>query len=126
MVKSEWYNNLKKSSLNPPDYTFSIVWPILYIMIFTSFIYYIRLKPDWIGIIIFIIQIGLNLSWSPVFFESQSPGYALIILIIMWLSILINIIYVYKTAPTSSYLLIPYFIWVTFASYLNYFIAVNN
>lgn len=126
MVKSEWYNNLKKSSLNPPDYLFSIVWPILYIMIFISLINYIKLKPDWVGIVIFVIQIALNISWSPVFFESQSPGYALIILIMMWLSILVNIIYVYKTSPLSSYLLIPYFLWVSFAGYLNYFIALNN
>ena len=122
------YNKLIKSKLTPPSYIFGIVWPILYLMIFLSFMFYILSsnKKSIYVIILFIIQIILNLSWSPVFFRFNKIKIAFIIIILLWLSILGLIINFYKINQLASYLLIPYFIWVTFATYLNLFIILNN
>ena len=121
-----WYYNLKKSSLTPPNYVFPIVWSILYIMIFYSFYLYLIGENTTTGIILFIIQLVLNLSWSPVFFNQKDPKTALNIVVIMWLFILATIISFNNTNKLASYLLIPYFIWTTLATYLNYYIVSNN
>jgi|Laugresu1bdmlbsd_1035121.scaffolds.fasta_scaffold15883_2 benzodiazapine receptor len=121
-----WYESLNKSKLTPPNYVFSIAWSILYFMIFLSFIFYVKDKPSNTGLALFTIQLILNLSWAPIFFSLKKPTLALIIIIIMWIFILATIINFYKTNRTSCYLLMPYFIWVSFATYLNFFIVINN
>lgn len=122
----EWYESLNKSKLTPPNYVFSIAWSALYIMIFLSFILYLKSNPTNTGLSLFVIQLILNLSWAPVFFSLKKPFLALIIILIMWIFILLTMINFYKTNKTSCYLLIPYFIWVSFATYLNFFIVINN
>ena len=126
MDNPNWYKSLNKSKLTPPDFVFSIVWNILYLMITISFIIYIRDKPTQFGIIFFIIQIILNLSWSPVFFGFKNIKLAFYIIILLVISLFLTIINFYKTNKLSSYLLLPYLLWVLLAIYLNYYIIINN
>ena len=121
-----WYKSLNKSKLTPPDYVFPIVWTILYLMIITSFVIYLSGNKTTLGIILFCIQMALNLSWSPVFFKFKKPKIALVIVGLMWISILGTIISFNLTNPLASYLLIPYLVWVSLATYLNYYIVANN
>lgn len=125
-IDKSWYNNLAKSKLTPPDFVFPIVWTILYMMIIASFIVYLLGNKTNIGFIFFGIQMVLNLIWSPVFFRMKNIKLSLMIIILMWAFILITIIVFYQTNPLSSYLLIPYFIWVSLATYLNIFIFIYN
>lgn len=122
----DWYEQLVKSKLTPPNYVFPIVWSILYLMIIASFIIYLTGTKTTTGIILFCIQTGLNLAWSPVFFKWKNPKLALVIVGLMWLFILFTIISFHSTNPLASYLLIPYLIWVSLATYLNYYIVANN
>lgn len=123
---NEWYKTLNKSKLTPPDFVFPIVWNILYLMIIISFIIYLRDKPTTIGITLFIIQMILNLSWSPVFFTKKDTKLAFYIIILLIIFLVLTIINFYNTNKLSSYLLLPYLIWVLLASYLNYYIISNN
>ena len=118
----DWYKSLKKSPLTPPSYVFGIVWPVLYFLILISFITYIP-HSTTMGFVFFGIQLLLNLSWSPVFFRYKNPQLALGIVSLMWIFILLTILTFYKTSKLSAYLLIPYFIWVSFATYLNWYIT---
>jgi benzodiazapine receptor len=123
-----WYINLKKSSLTPPNYIFPVVWTILYIMIIISGYSYIKNNPeDSYGISIFFIQLFFNIMWSYLFFTVKNPKIAFIDLILLWSTLLLTITQFYNNKNIfSAYLLIPYFIWVTFAGYLNYYIVINN
>jgi benzodiazapine receptor len=123
-----WYNNLKKSSLTPPNYIFPIVWTILYIMIIISGYTYIKNNPaDLYGISIFFIQLFFNIMWSYLFFTIKKPKIAFVDLILLWSTLLLTMIQFYNNNNNfSTYLLVPYFIWVTFAGYLNYYIIINN
>ena len=124
-----WYDNLKKSYLTPPNYVFSIVWSILYASIFLSFLLYLKNNENDknnYGLKLFLIQLLLNLSWAPIFFIFKKPLLSLFIIIILWVFIFATMISFYKLNRLSSYLLIPYFIWVSFATYLNFFIVSNN
>ena len=116
-----WYLLLDKSELNPPSYVFGIVWPILYIlMIVSAFLAHKKIFS------IFIIQLFFNAAWSWLFFRFQMP---LIALLDIYLLIAINIYILnlmYKENKLAFFLLIPYVVWISFASYLNLFIVINN
>ena len=116
-----WYQLLNKSELNPPSYVFGIVWPILYILMMVSaFLAYKKVFS------IFIVQLFLNAAWSWLFFRFQMP---LIALLDIYLLIAINIYILnlmYKENKIAFYLFIPYVVWISFASYLNLFIVINN
>ena len=116
-----WYLLLDKSELNPPSYVFGIVWPILYIlMMVSSFLAHKKIFS------IFIIQLFFNAAWSWLFFRFQMP---LIALLDIYLLIAINIYILnlmYKENKVAFFLFIPYVVWISFASYLNLFIVINN
>ena len=116
-----WYLSLEKSVLNPPSYVFGIVWPILYILMMVSaFLAHKKIFS------IFIIQLFFNAAWSWLFFRFQMP---LIALLDIYLLIAINIYILnlmYKENKVAFFLFIPYVIWISFASYLNLFIVINN
>tara|TARA_Y100000287_G_C14038385_1_gene265102 strand:- start:152 stop:592 length:441 start_codon:yes stop_codon:yes gene_type:complete len=116
-----WYLSLNKSELNPPSYVFGIVWPILYVLMMISA--YLAYKKVY-GI--FIIQLVFNAAWSWLFFRFQMP---LISLIDIYLLIALNLYIttlMYKENKLAFILFIPYVLWISFASYLNLFIVINN
>ena len=116
-----WYLLLNKSKLNPPGYVFGIVWPILYILMMVSaFLAHKKIFS------IFIIQLFFNAAWSWLFFRFQMP---LIALLDIYLLIAINMYILnlmYKENKLAFFLFIPYVVWISFASYLNLFIVINN
>ena len=116
-----WYLLLDKSKLNPPGYVFGIVWPILYILMMVSA--FLAHKKIFL---IFIIQLFFNSAWSWLFFRFQMP---LIALLDIYLLIALNIYILnlmYKENKLAFFLFIPYVVWISFASYLNLFIVINN
>lgn len=124
-----WYKTLNKPSFNPPNWLFSPVWTILFILIGISF--YLVWKKNFgnnrnIAIGVFLFQIILNFLWSLLFFGLRNPLFALIEIVILWIVILINTITFYRISKVAGILLIPYLIWVSFATILNYFIFKLN
>ena len=116
-----WYLLLDKSKLNPPGYVFGIVWPILYILMMVSA--FLAHKKIFL---IFIIQLFFNAAWSWLFFRFQMPLEALLdIYLLIALNIYILIL-MYKENKIAFFLYVPYFVWISFASYLNLFIVINN
>ena len=116
-----WYQELTKSSLNPPGYVFGIVWPILYL--FMSISTYRAFEKIYK---IFFVQLFFNTIWSWLFFAFHLP---LIALFDIWLLIFINIkilLLILKEDKLTAVLHTPYIMWLFFASYLNLFIVFNN
>ena len=123
-----WYVTLNKPFFNPPNYLFGPVWTVLYLMMGISLGMIINAKHNNKNksLIIFSIQLVLNFFWSVIFFSLQSPGWAAIEIIAMWLSIIYMIRSFYKINKWAGWLQIPYLLWVTFASVLNISIYVLN
>ncbi|MGR3812230.1 TspO/MBR family protein [Jiulongibacter sp. NS-SX5] len=117
-----WYSTLNKPFFNPPNWLFAPVWTTLYASMGVS-LFLVWQSPESRtrknAIIIFAVQLVLNFFWSFLFFYFESPGIALIEIIILWVAILMMIMYFKKVKPLAGYLQIPYILWVSFASVLN-------
>ena len=123
-----WYASLNKPTFNPPDWLFGPVWTFLYILMGISFFLIWKTESDGktFAVAFFIVQLIMNSLWSFLFFGMKNPSFAFIEIIVLWVFILICIITFNKISPLASYLLIPYLLWVSFASVLNYSIVKLN
>ncbi len=125
-----WYKTIKKPIFNPPNWIFGPVWTALFILMGISLYLIVSYGFGYSGVklalIVFAIQLVLNLFWSILFFGLHKPLFALIEIFILWIAILVNIIICFEISPISAYLLIPYLLWVTFASILNFSIVLLN
>jgi translocator protein len=122
-----WFAGLNKPSFSPPNYLFGPVWTILYLMMGISlFLIWKKGGNNRTALIIFFIQLLLNTFWSIIFFGLKMPFAAFVEIIIMWVFILLTIISFYGISKPAAYLLIPYLLWVSFASVLNFKIWMLN
>lgn len=124
-VNSDWYKEISPS-ITPPNWVFSVVWTILFFLIASSFYFSLTNVKDRVlklnVKIIFGVNLFLNISWSFLFFYLQEPLFAFFDLILLWVSILIMISVTWRISRLSSWLLVPYSLWVGFAGIINYLI----
>ena len=125
-----WYAYIEKPSFNPPNWIFAPVWTLLYILmgIAVAVIWHTGWSNEAVqnAIMIFLAQLIFNATWSVVFFGMQSPMGALVIILILWTLILICLLRFYSIRKSAFYLMIPYFLWVSFATVLNASIVYLN
>lgn len=129
MFGSTWYYSLNQPPLVPPAAVFPVVWTILYTMIFVSLVLFITTsteKTKFFGYIWFFGQLILNFIWTPIFFGLHKISAALIVLLVMDVLVLFNIKEFYEISKKSAYFLIPYFLWILFATYLNFGYVLLN
>lgn len=124
-VNSEWYLSIKPS-ITPTNWVFPIAWNIIFFLIAVS-LYLVILnknkKNNKKAVTAFVVNLILNALWTLFYFKMQNPLFAFYEIILLWVSILLMIVYSYKVNKTSAYLLIPYLLWVSFATVLNYLSA---
>jgi tryptophan-rich sensory protein len=125
-----WYLGLKKTSWNPPDLVFGPVWTTLYLMIAISgWRIWVKIGQERMrhpAMVWYFIQLALNLLWSIVFFGLQSPIAGLVDIILLLIAIFMTIKLFFPINKTAAILLVPYFIWVMYASTLNAGIVYLN
>lgn len=125
-----WYATLNKPIFNPPNWIFAPVWTILYLMMGISLylVWTKRIKTKGVksALSVFGLQLALNASWSIVFFTGQSIFGGLTIIVLLWFLILITILKFFKISQTAALLLVPYLLWVSFATVLNFYIFKLN
>ena len=117
-----WYDSLNKSSLNPPDYLFGIVWPILYTLMAVVSFLHAKLIYKW-----YIPQLVLNGAWTWIFFVCLQPDIAFINIVVL---IGLNLVILMKLKGQGTWLsfalYLPYLLWICFAAFLNISIAILN
>lgn len=125
-----WYRRLMKPALNPPDWIFGPVWTILYILMIVAAwtIWrtetYRRSKVLALGI--FAGQLVLNAAWSWLFFGLHEPGWALVDILLLDLAVALMILRFWQVSRLAGLLMVPYLLWILFATYLNWAILQLN
>lgn len=122
-----WYAAIDKSSLTPPGFVFPIVWSLLYLMIGVSLFAFLNTgERDRFALLAFGAQLVLNGLWSYLFFGLHAPGAALVDIALLWIAIVATIIAFARHSRLAAWLLAPYLVWVSFATYLNFAIWIAN
>jgi translocator protein len=119
-----WFAGLQKPSWNPPSWLFGPVWTTLYAMMALA-LWLVRREPEaqdgrrkraqWL----FALQFALNMAWTPMFFGLHSPSLALVTIGLLWVTLLATLLAFFKVRVVAGALLVPYGLWVSFATALN-------
>jgi len=118
-----WYATLDKPPGVPPNYVFGPVWTVLYAMIGVSLALLWHRVPSGLkkrnALILFFAQMILNLAWTPLFFGAHWLGVGLIVIATLLVILVVTIVLFRKLDCAAGLLLMPYGIWVGYATYLN-------
>lgn len=116
-----WYQFLTKPPLTPPDWIFGPVWTTLYtLMGIATYLVWRSTDPKkWRAIGLFIAHLFVNTAWSIIYFGEQSISGALITIVLLDVLVIWLIIRYWKISKTAALLLLPYLLWILFATYLN-------
>lgn len=124
---ADLFSTLNKPPLSPPGWIFPIVWSLLYLMMgIASYLVLTSGQPNQQALLWYAVQLALNFLWPIFFFNLELYFLSFILLVLLWWSILKTIELFYEISKPAAYLLIPYLLWVTFAGYLNFTIALLN
>ena len=119
-----WYASLVKPSFSPPNYLFGPVWTLLYLLMGIALYRVWSKTPEnpaaRAAALLFIVHLALNTLWSILFFGLHSPALALLDIIVLLILIIVLIKKFFAQDHLAAYLLIPYLLWVGFATALNF------
>lgn len=123
-----WYDELVKPALTPPGWIFSPVWITLYFMIaLAGWELWKKVKSAWNPVlIVWAVQLVFNALWSWIFFGLENPALAFANIVVLLVLIVAFITHAHPVSRKASLLFVPYFLWVSFATYLNLGIVVLN
>ena len=118
-----WYYQIEKPSWTPPSWLFGPVWTALYVAMGVA-AWLVWKNGGWEAnrgaLTLFFVQLVLNAAWSGLFFGLESPGLAMAEIVLLWVSILATLLAFWRVSRPAGLLLVPYLLWVTFASALNF------
>ncbi len=124
-----WFASLIKPSIFPPPMWFGIVWSILYLMLGFALALVCAAwgaRGRTVAITVFLVQLALNMAWTPVFFGAQQITSALILIAVLDVLVIITIVLFWRVRKLAAWLLVPYLAWILFATLLNYeFLRLN-
>lgn len=124
-----WYQNLEKPSWTPPNAVFGPVWTLLYIAMAVA-AWLVWKRGGWAAqrgpLMLWIVQLVLNTLWSVFFFGMHNPALALGEIALLWLAILACLLAFWKVSRPAGLLMVPYLVWVSYASALNFAIWSLN
>ena len=127
LYKEPWYSGVIKPSFNPPDWVFAPVWTTLYIaMSVAIWLIWINPKRKEKIIYIYFIHLLINGSWSIFFFGLHLILVSLIIIAVIIFFVIWLIKLYYPINKLSSFLMVPYLIWLSYAFVLNFYIFILN
>lgn len=126
-VASYWYQNLNKAPWTPPGWVFGFAWTSIMICFtaYMTFLWSSVKNKKWL-LVIYSVQLALNISWNPVFFYYQNTFVGLIIILALTIVVWYFLLNYLSELRAKSLLVLPYGIWLIIASSLNAYILLQN
>ncbi len=128
MGSMQQFEQMAKPPLSPPGFLFPIVWTILYVLMgIASYIVYRSDSPNKLyALIFYVVQLAVNFIWPLVFFNLEAYFFAFICILVLLVLVIITTVMFYRADKLAGILMIPYCIWVAFATYLNFGVFLLN
>ena len=120
---NDWYRTLQRPPLTPPDWVFGPAWTVLYALIGISVFLYIRAPKAGIPLPVYLllaVHLAANFVWTYLFFGLRAPLVALADIVVLDLTLVWLILAFRAASGLAAGLLLPYLLWVSFATYLNF------
>jgi translocator protein len=124
-----WYAALDKPALTPPGWVFPVAWTALYAAMGVALYLYLRAPARPIPrapLALFALQLVLNGAWSWLFFGLKRPDLALVDIGLLWIVLALTTAAFWRRRRVAGALLVPYLLWVSFATYLNAALFILN
>jgi tryptophan-rich sensory protein len=123
-----WYALLQKPAWTPPNWVFGPVWTTLYVLMgaAAALVWNSKRLGRSFVVILFLGHLVLNLGWSIAFFAFHMPVLAMLVITMLWISIVVLMLLYMRYSRRAVYLMVPYLLWVTYASSLNLGIIFLN
>jgi translocator protein len=124
-----WYQTIVKPSWNPPNWIFGPVWTTLYTLMGIAAYLVWRTPPGPMrtqALVLYGVQLFLNALWSFAFFGAESPKLGLVVITSLLVMIVLTAKKFYVLSHPAGYLMIPYILWVAFATVLNFILIYLN
>lgn len=128
-AENRWYAALIRPGITPPDWVFPVAWSVLYILMGLALAMIINARGSrlrGLGIALFVLQLLLNLAWSPLFFGMHQVSSALILLVAIFVAALATTLVFGRIRSAAAWLMAPYLVWLCFAGVLNWEIGKLN
>jgi len=126
----EMFSEINQPPLSPPGWLFPVVWTILYLLMGLAswFVLTTDRPQEQISkaMRVYVLQLLVNFFWSLIFFGLGEYLFAFLWLLLLWVLIIMTMVQFYKIRQLAGELLLPYFLWVTFAGYLNFAVWLLN
>ena len=126
---NRWFDALEKPAFMPPGWAFGAAWTILYILMGLALAMIIHARGSrgrGMAILLFLAQLVMNLLWSPLFFRAHQVDNAFILILLLIATVAATALLFWRIRPAAGLLLLPYLVWLAFASVLNYEIGRLN
>ncbi len=122
-----FFDALIQPPLTPPATAFPVVWVILYAMMGTAaYLVYQSSTKKKDALLLYAAQLLVNFIWSIVFFRFHALWLSVAVIVLLILLLVLTIRAFYVVRKPAAYLMLPYLLWVLFATYLNIAIAILN
>jgi len=121
--QSGWYETLNRPSFAPPNWLFGPVWTLLYTLMGVAA--WQVWRQGWArpevrsALLLFAVQLALNAVWSPMFFGAQRIDLAFVLIVLLVVAIVVTLRRFWAISQPAGWLLVPYLLWVAFATVLN-------
>ena len=117
-----WFRSLERPWFYPPSIAFPVVWTLLFTLMGVALWLVWRSDADGrrLALGLFVVQMALNVAWTPAFFGLEAPLVALGIILALWLFVVGTVTAFRRVDARAAALLLPYLAWVTFATVLNF------
>jgi tryptophan-rich sensory protein len=128
-AENRWYAALVRPGITPPDWVFPVAWSVLYILMGLALAMIINARGSrlrGLGIALFVLQLLLNLAWSPLFFGMHQVSSALTLLVAIFVAALATTLVFGRIRSAAAWLMAPYLVWLCFAGVLNWEIGKLN
>lgn len=124
-----WYVALVKPALTPPGWVFPVAWTLLYILLgfAVAIVLHARgARSRGAAVGLFVVQLALNLAWTPLFFGAHKVGAATAVIVVMLVAAIATTLVFGRIRTLAAWLMVPYLVWITFAGVLTFEIGRLN